>query len=350
MDDKLKKMDLRDDGFLEIVLKRVKDFDDYVFQQIQKDMYCLPCMRDPKFKSKLFYDTKGYTTLRTYLGSHCFMERELLAFLIYLFEGLVKANASKPVYMNLDYVYLSYDGGIIKFLVLPITITSWLFQKEQSKKFMYKLVESITTNHDYAAVGFLTQIVKQSDFGFPMLLQGLHDLKEKTQQKVSFLERILHLKKEETFYIKDVPKPGTQYSQVLTPAYQVQGSEQAYTSSLNSSVDESIQSATVILFQESVKGSYLVEQATNEVIPIHKDAFTIGRDKENDLCIPIASVSTHQACIKTNEGYFIEDLSSSNGTYVNEVRIKEIQLQKGDIIRIARKQYVFYEGEDQVEK
>lgn len=66
MDAMLKHMEVRDDGFLEVVLKRTKDFDEYIFQQIHKDERCLLCVRDPRSKTRLYYDTKGYLTLKEY--------------------------------------------------------------------------------------------------------------------------------------------------------------------------------------------------------------------------------------------------------------------------------------------
>lgn len=72
MDAMLKHMEVRDDGFLEVVLKRTKDFDEYIFQQIHKDelsaLYCVI----PAAKTRLYYDTKGYLTLKEYLQAHLF--------------------------------------------------------------------------------------------------------------------------------------------------------------------------------------------------------------------------------------------------------------------------------------
>ena len=44
MDAMLKHMEVRDDGFLEVILKRAKDFDEYIFQQIHKDERCFVCV------------------------------------------------------------------------------------------------------------------------------------------------------------------------------------------------------------------------------------------------------------------------------------------------------------------
>lgn len=51
MNDKLKKMEKREDGFLEVQLKRLADFDDYLFQKMHEDASCLLCIRDYRSKS-----------------------------------------------------------------------------------------------------------------------------------------------------------------------------------------------------------------------------------------------------------------------------------------------------------
>ncbi|MFQ7536294.1 MAG: hypothetical protein ACLRL6_02405 [Clostridium sp.] len=155
MDAMLKHMEVRDDGFLEVVLKRTKDFDEYIFQQIHKDERCLLCVRDPRSKTRLYYDTKGYLTLKEYLQAHLFAERELLPFLLYVLEDMVQVNAGKPVSMRLEHVFLSYDGGLLRFLVFPLVVDNWLFQKEELKQFLKDLLDCVRVTQDFAALGFL---------------------------------------------------------------------------------------------------------------------------------------------------------------------------------------------------
>ena len=63
-----------------------------------------------------------------------------MPFLIYVLEDMVKVNAGKPVSMKLEHVFLSYDGGRLRFLVLPLVVDNWLFQKEELKQFLQKLL------------------------------------------------------------------------------------------------------------------------------------------------------------------------------------------------------------------
>lgn len=64
---------------------------------------------------------------------------------------------------------------------------------------------------------------------------------------------------------------------------------------------------------------------------------TIGRHKDNDICIDNLSVSGHHSQILTiGDDCFIEDLNSSNGTYVNGNLIKKYALKSGDDIKIGK--------------
>lgn len=69
---------------------------------------------------------------------------------------------------------------------------------------------------------------------------------------------------------------------------------------------------------------------------------TIGRHKSNDICIDNLSVSSHHAHIlKVADDCFVEDLNSSNGTYVNGSLIKKHILKSGDEIKVGKYQLSF---------
>ncbi len=72
---------------------------------------------------------------------------------------------------------------------------------------------------------------------------------------------------------------------------------------------------------------------------IRKSVTVIGRSKEvADIVISAESqVSRHHAAIIFAKGEFcLEDLESTNGTYVGERRIKRVKLKPGDTIRIGK--------------
>lgn len=74
-----------------------------------------------------------------------------------------------------------------------------------------------------------------------------------------------------------------------------------------------------------------------EKIPLSKLPIVAGRESSTDFHVDLQSVSRKHACIsKTDQGYVLEDLNSSNGTFVNDVRISKPSLiSNGDNIALG---------------
>lgn len=92
-------------------------------------------------------------------------------------------------------------------------------------------------------------------------------------------------------------------------------------------------------------------------IPLDKETITLGRKDDNDIPIDNLAVSGHHAKILTilNDS-FIEDMNSTNGTYVNDTLIKKHALKHGDVIKIGKHELKYINegstagGGDQFEK
>lgn len=70
---------------------------------------------------------------------------------------------------------------------------------------------------------------------------------------------------------------------------------------------------------------------------LDKEVMTIGRKDDNDICIENLAVSGHHAKLLTIfEDSFLEDLDSTNGTYVNGQPINKHPLKNGDVITIGK--------------
>src|SRR5512137_381809 len=79
-----------------------------------------------------------------------------------------------------------------------------------------------------------------------------------------------------------------------------------------------------------------------------KERYTIGRLPDNDIRIDNAAVSGHHALvINILNDSFLEDLNSTNGTYVNGKLIKKHALQHGDVITVGHHQLRFVEDDEQ---
>ena len=68
-----------------------------------------------------------------------------------------------------------------------------------------------------------------------------------------------------------------------------------------------------------------------------KGELTIGRNPDNDILIDNLAVSDrHARIIRGADGYVLQDLDSTNGTFVNEKKINQVALQKNDTIDIGK--------------
>lgn len=85
-------------------------------------------------------------------------------------------------------------------------------------------------------------------------------------------------------------------------------------------------------------------------IPLDKPQMTIGRKMDNDVVIDNLAVSGHHAQVVEEGGtYFVVDIGSTNGTFVNEAKIQKQRLQPGDQIRVG-KHVLVYEDESATTK
>jgi pSer/pThr/pTyr-binding forkhead associated (FHA) protein len=72
-------------------------------------------------------------------------------------------------------------------------------------------------------------------------------------------------------------------------------------------------------------------------IALDKPRITIGRKPHNDIQIDNLAISGEHAAISTIlQDAFLEDLNSTNGSYVNGVLVKKHALKDGDIVELGK--------------
>ena len=78
---------------------------------------------------------------------------------------------------------------------------------------------------------------------------------------------------------------------------------------------------------------------------LEKDEILIGRDLANDIPVPDAEISRrHARFIRKSDGVYIEDLGSTNGTFLNGVRLSSPHiLRHGDLITLAQNTVMSFE-------
>ena len=76
---------------------------------------------------------------------------------------------------------------------------------------------------------------------------------------------------------------------------------------------------------------------------IEADTTTVGRLPESDVFLDDVTVSRSHARVERRDGsFFVSDLGSLNGTYVNGERVDETKLASGDEIQVGKFKLVFF--------
>jgi pSer/pThr/pTyr-binding forkhead associated (FHA) protein len=78
------------------------------------------------------------------------------------------------------------------------------------------------------------------------------------------------------------------------------------------------------------------------IVHVLRRRTTIGRTPDNDVQVDAEFISRHHAVVLVSAtGTFIEDLNSTNGVYVNSVRIARRELLEGDLVTIGKTGFRF---------
>jgi pSer/pThr/pTyr-binding forkhead associated (FHA) protein len=75
---------------------------------------------------------------------------------------------------------------------------------------------------------------------------------------------------------------------------------------------------------------------------LEKGTTRIGRRADNDVVLDDPSVSNQHARLNHEDAFFLTDLRSSNGTFINGKKILHSKLSDGDVINFAGVHAVFY--------
>ena len=97
----------------------------------------------------------------------------------------------------------------------------------------------------------------------------------------------------------------------------------------------------------AVRYPTIVRYKTGETFVVNQNSYIIGSAADSvDYCITRShSISRKHACImKFEDGYYIQDLDTTNGTYVNDIRVmpgRYMKLDPGNIIRLAEEEFEY---------
>jgi hypothetical protein len=79
-----------------------------------------------------------------------------------------------------------------------------------------------------------------------------------------------------------------------------------------------------------------------ESFPLEGERMTLGRRPDSDVFLDDVTVSRdHALIVKRNGAYWLDDLGSLNGTYVNRQRIESHRLEEGDELQVGKYKLTF---------
>ena len=91
---------------------------------------------------------------------------------------------------------------------------------------------------------------------------------------------------------------------------------------------------------EAIKGL-----TPGQVFPLERDC-RVGRHPDCDIVLEVGAISRqHARILKLGDGFFVEDLHSRNGTFLNEQSVRgHARLAENDRLRICDLVFVFRQG------
>ena len=174
--------DHMDDNHLYVHLKNPELLALSIFDRLSNDDFCLPCMLTNEKTASMVYAIEGYI------------------FLHQLFEQAIASNRNKPVLFDPDYVFVSSFGDRFAFVVVPIQISNWMFQKDMSEKWVEYIAKTMQTTTAFEIPGFLLKFLKSAEFSLPNLVLGLDNIRNLYYPKKLFFFKN---KRMQTFKVKE---------------------------------------------------------------------------------------------------------------------------------------------------
>ncbi|TGY66239.1 FHA domain-containing protein [Dubosiella muris] len=320
MKQQIKTMNERGD-VLEIALQDENAMDPDLIAAIRHDDYCL----DPidNANGTLAYRYGKKVPVAHFLKHYVFESGEGYDFLIELLEKAIAVNRSKPVLLDLDWIYIERDGTGLAFVVVPLKLDYWLYRKEDCLAFVRALAATFQTAHDYEVTGYLHALLHSEEFSIPNLVLGLKALRRQYHPK-KWYDR-WSKKRSDGFLARE--EVGGYF---VEPAPVLRREDKILHTQIIGALD---QDAPYLQDENGTRFDLLFE------------SMVVGRAMTCEIALDEPNISLKHARItKDGDRCYIQDLKSSNGTFLNDKRVqRKMRLRPGMRVVFADHVFRFYE-------
>jgi pSer/pThr/pTyr-binding forkhead associated (FHA) protein len=112
-------------------------------------------------------------------------------------------------------------------------------------------------------------------------------------------------------------------------------------------IDETGELIPLEIGEVTANGPALVIRAgggrVGESFPVDGERMSIGRRPESEVFLDDVTVSRdHALLIRRGDDWYLDDMGSLNGTYVNRARIESQRLDEGDEVQIGKYKLTFH--------
>jgi FHA domain/zinc-ribbon domain len=113
--------------------------------------------------------------------------------------------------------------------------------------------------------------------------------------------------------------------------------------------EETAEDDSLSLADLRIEGPALVVRSgggrAGETFAVEAERVEVGRSPDAEVFLDDVTVSRrHAIVLKREDGYYIDDQESLNGTYVNRRRVESAKLEDGDEVQIGKYKLTFLEG------
>lgn len=290
-----------------------------VFHKMEVDQNCITGLWEAESQI-ITYRMDDFLRLDDVFAQHVFEEQEGYIFLHHLFEDMINANRNKPVIMEPDFVFVSPYGDAFRYIVAPVGVEQWMQQKDICNVWIPYLCEHLQTTTSFEIIGFLMKFSQSKEMSLTNLVMGLDAIRHKY-----YPTRFFRRKKHQLF-------------KVAEPMHIL------YTAKKEPEVTlDLMDNQTHILGQPNHPMAYL--SMNDQRYDLLHEVNLVGRSMACDIRLTDVEVSMkHAKILRQNDRFYIMDLKSSNGTFLNDKRVqRKMRLKDGMILRFASQVGVFHE-------